>query len=341
MKRIASMLALAILFVTIQAYAAETIDAVNHPSERFALSLYAESWHGTQTNDSDGAGLLWEKIGFRQPETDSSSSERSLPEDGDEAVNPTLGKVEEEIPPHGDESAQPNKDRDAEAQEPEKSFVEQYISVISIVAGIIIGLAVCIIIALIISSRRKKSEPVLPDAMAKAAETVEPPHAQRFTPLTNHPMPENRSQSSSSADRPPSGHAQPSPSASRPKPESDPLPPTPRSPRPDLRTSPQLCLQDLDDPDYTYGYPLRNKVLIGKDPSRCQIVIEGGEDIAEVHCEVIFRAGIYYVREGGISSARAESGAFVDGQKVEGELLIHSGAVLQLGQTKRFKVVFL
>lgn len=101
----------------------------------------------------------------------------------------------------------------------------------------------------------------------------------------------------------------------------------------------KLCLQDLSDPSRTFEYPLRDKVIIGKDPAQCQITIDYDKYISSVHCRVIARDDEYFVQDGADNQPASTNGTFVDEKRVSTELPLPSGAVLKLGQVK-FRVTY-
>lgn len=101
----------------------------------------------------------------------------------------------------------------------------------------------------------------------------------------------------------------------------------------------KLCLQDLADPSKTFEYPMRDKVIIGKDPARCQITIDYDKYISAVHCRVVKRGAEYYVQDGADNQQPSTNGTFVDEKKVSPELPLPSGAVLKLGQVQ-FRVTY-
>lgn len=101
----------------------------------------------------------------------------------------------------------------------------------------------------------------------------------------------------------------------------------------------KLCLQDLSDPCRTFEYPLRDKVVIGKDPAQCQITIDYDKYVSSVHCRVIARGGEYFVQDGGDNHPASTNGTFVDERRVTTELPLPSGSVLKLGQVK-FRVTY-
>lgn len=101
----------------------------------------------------------------------------------------------------------------------------------------------------------------------------------------------------------------------------------------------RLSLQDMDDPTRTFSYPVRDKLLIGRDAAKCQIVISYNKYISSVHCEIIMKGNRLYIRDGGGEVIASTNGTFVNGQKVAPELPLPSGAVLKLGQI-RFKVTY-
>lgn len=101
----------------------------------------------------------------------------------------------------------------------------------------------------------------------------------------------------------------------------------------------QLSLQDMDDATRTFSYPVRDKLLIGRDAAKCQIVIGYNRYISAVHCEIVMKGNRLYVRDGGGEVIASTNGTFVNGQKAAPELPLPSGAVLKLGQV-RFKVTY-
>lgn len=101
----------------------------------------------------------------------------------------------------------------------------------------------------------------------------------------------------------------------------------------------KLCLQDIHDPSKTFEYPIRKSILIGKDQSRCQIVINYNRYISSVHCEVLPKAGGYVVRDGGDTVIASTNGTFVNGVKAAPELPLPAGSILKLGEVS-FKVTY-
>ena len=101
----------------------------------------------------------------------------------------------------------------------------------------------------------------------------------------------------------------------------------------------KLCLQDIHEPSKTFEYPLRESILIGKDQSRCQIVINYNRYISSVHCEVLPKAGGYVVRDGGDTVIASTNGTFVNGVKAAPELPLPAGSILKLGEVS-FKVTY-
>ncbi len=101
----------------------------------------------------------------------------------------------------------------------------------------------------------------------------------------------------------------------------------------------KLFLQDMGDPSRTFEYPLRGKILIGRDSTKCQIVIGYSQYISAVHCEIIVKGSSLSVRDGGGDVIASTNGTFVNEQKAAPELPLPSGAILRLGQVK-FKVTY-
>lgn len=105
------------------------------------------------------------------------------------------------------------------------------------------------------------------------------------------------------------------------------------------RSSVTVILQDLSNPSKTFEYPLRDRVFVGRDAGKCQIVIDYDRYITSVHCEIIPKDNGIYVRDGGLDVTASTNGTFVNGQKAAPELPLPSGATLKLGQL-RFKVTY-
>lgn len=101
----------------------------------------------------------------------------------------------------------------------------------------------------------------------------------------------------------------------------------------------RLCLQDQENPAKSFEYPLRDRVLIGKDTARCQIVIDYNRYVSGVHCEVFLKNGEYWVRDGGGTVEHSTNGTYVNDQKVDKELPLPEGSVLRLGEV-RLKVSY-
>lgn len=101
----------------------------------------------------------------------------------------------------------------------------------------------------------------------------------------------------------------------------------------------QLTLQDLDNPSKTFEYPLRDKLLIGRDRKKCQIVIDYNTYVSSVHCEIVSKGGSLFVRDGGGDVIASTNGTFVNDKRVAPELPLPSGAVLKLGPV-RLKVTY-
>ncbi len=97
------------------------------------------------------------------------------------------------------------------------------------------------------------------------------------------------------------------------------------------RKSVRLCLQDLNDSAKTFEYPIRDRVLIGKDPARCQIVIDYSKYVSAVHCEIIAREKDFVVRDGGDNVIASTNGTYVNDKKAVPELPLPEGSILRIG----------
>lgn len=96
----------------------------------------------------------------------------------------------------------------------------------------------------------------------------------------------------------------------------------------------KLVLKDMDRPAKTFEYPLRDKVRIGRDASRCQIVIDYSKYVSSIHCEIVVKGNGLCVRDGGGDVIASTNGTFVNGKRVAPELPLPSGAVLKLGEVR-------
>lgn len=105
------------------------------------------------------------------------------------------------------------------------------------------------------------------------------------------------------------------------------------------RKSVRLVLQDMGNSSRTFEYPLRDKVIIGKNASKSQIVIDYSKYISGVHCEIISRGDGFYVRDGGCDVVASTNGTYVNGKKAAPELPLPSGSVLKLGNVS-FRVTY-
>lgn len=93
-----------------------------------------------------------------------------------------------------------------------------------------------------------------------------------------------------------------------------------------------LVLQDTKQPAKSFEYPLRDRVIIGKNRKKCQIAIAYDGTISGIHCEIFKRGNRYYVRDVGTNGIASTNGTFVNGRKAAPELELRSGDVLKLGR---------
>lgn len=96
----------------------------------------------------------------------------------------------------------------------------------------------------------------------------------------------------------------------------------------------RVTLQDLDNPSRTFEYPLRDKLLIGRDRRKCQVVIDYNTYVSSVHCEIVSKGDSLFVRDGGGDVIASTNGTFVNEKRVAPELPLPSGAVLRLGPVR-------
>lgn len=97
------------------------------------------------------------------------------------------------------------------------------------------------------------------------------------------------------------------------------------------RRSVRLTLQDMDEPSRTFEYPVRDRVIIGKDPARCQIVVNYNKYVSGVHCEVVSRGKSLFVRDGADDVVASTNGTFVNDKRAAPEQPLPSGSILKLG----------
>ena len=101
----------------------------------------------------------------------------------------------------------------------------------------------------------------------------------------------------------------------------------------------RIRLQDIQNPSKTFEYPIRERVLIGKDRTKCQIVIDYNKYVSSVHCEVFQKGKDFYVRDGGGDVVSSTNGTFVNDERVIREHPLPADSILKLGEVS-FRVTF-
>lgn len=106
-----------------------------------------------------------------------------------------------------------------------------------------------------------------------------------------------------------------------------------------VRTT-RIRLQDIKDTMRTFEYPIRGRVLVGKNASKCQIVIDYNRFVSSVHCEILAKGTGFVVRDGGDSVIASTNGTFVNDVKVAPEAPLPAGSILRLGEVS-FRVTYI
>ena len=90
-----------------------------------------------------------------------------------------------------------------------------------------------------------------------------------------------------------------------------------------------IILNGIDNNSH-YDFVLRYETLIGRD-SLCSVVLKD-KKVSRKHCQLTAREEELYIEDMG-----SKNGTFVNGERVIGEMPIHSGDILKVGDTS-FKV---
>ena len=93
----------------------------------------------------------------------------------------------------------------------------------------------------------------------------------------------------------------------------------------------RLRLQGMDDPGEVYEYSVNDRLLIGKDRSRCRIVVDQ-RYISGVHCMVMAEGSLFYVQDGAPDGKPSTNGTYVNGIRVTEATPLPAEAILKLGQ---------
>ncbi|HBZ63149.1 MAG TPA: hypothetical protein DEO89_00710, partial [Lachnospiraceae bacterium] len=77
-----------------------------------------------------------------------------------------------------------------------------------------------------------------------------------------------------------------------------------------------------------YKFPEQNKIIVGANPSKCQIVINGAPHVSNIHCSIRYRSqtNTYIVKD------HSSNGTFVNGARLPKEQAMEypAGTVLSL-----------
>lgn len=95
---------------------------------------------------------------------------------------------------------------------------------------------------------------------------------------------------------------------------------------------PVLCLQDIHDPIKQFEYPLQDRIFIGTDSARCQIVLNYNRYVSAVHCTVFINGDTVSVRDGSEKKGPSTNGTYVNDKRVREGVPLVTGSVLRLGE---------
>lgn len=88
-----------------------------------------------------------------------------------------------------------------------------------------------------------------------------------------------------------------------------------------------FCLQDLNQPDRVFQYPLFGEVLIGRAAEGVHIVLSYDRSVSNRQCKVYKKSGRVYVE-----NLSRSNGTCVNGQEIFRETEIRSGDILTMGR---------
>lgn len=91
----------------------------------------------------------------------------------------------------------------------------------------------------------------------------------------------------------------------------------------------RLRITDINNPLHTFQYPLQEgtPLVMGRDPARCQILIDYEPSVSRRQCEISLRGTDVWLRN--LSQANI---THVNGQRMEGECRLQSGSTLKMGR---------
>lgn len=91
----------------------------------------------------------------------------------------------------------------------------------------------------------------------------------------------------------------------------------------------QLRITDINNPLHTFQNPLQEgtPLILGRDPTRCQILIDYEPSVSRVQCEISLKDGEVWLHN--LSQANI---THVNGQRMEGICRLQSGSTLKMGR---------
>ena len=90
-----------------------------------------------------------------------------------------------------------------------------------------------------------------------------------------------------------------------------------------------IVLEDCMNPTRLFRVSCVERLIIGRNRNKCDVVIDYDDSVSGKHCELSVKDNCWYVRD-----LQSSNGTRVNHQKVFQELLLSSGDILQLGQLK-------
>ena len=90
-----------------------------------------------------------------------------------------------------------------------------------------------------------------------------------------------------------------------------------------------MCITDVNNPLHTFQIPLQEgmPLVLGRDPARCQILIDYEPSVSRTQCEISLRDGDVWLHN--LSQANITQ---VNGQRIEGDCCLQSGSTLKMGR---------
>lgn len=91
----------------------------------------------------------------------------------------------------------------------------------------------------------------------------------------------------------------------------------------------RLCITDVNNPVHTFQTHLQEgaPLVLGRDPARCQILIDHEPSLSRTQCEISLRDGEVWLHN--LSQANITQ---VNGQRIEGDCCLQSGSTLKMGR---------